>query len=97
MKNLKKRIEFLYPAIFVKEEDSENYQVIFPDLNIYTDGTSLSNAYLNAKDLLTVYFTYVLRYETDFNLPSAIENLAPKCKPNETVLIVNATVVPDEK
>ena len=97
MKNVNKKIEFLYPAIFVKDENDDTIQVIFPDLNIYTDGKSLPDAYMNAKDLLTVYFTYALRYETEFNMPSKFDSLVTKCKPNETVLIVNATVVPEEK
>ena len=40
--------QYLYPAIFVKDED-DAYQVIFPDLDIFTDGVNLSEAYLAAK------------------------------------------------
>ncbi len=96
MKNANKKIEFLYPAIFVRDEDLDTFQVVFPDLNIYTDGKNLSEAYLNAKDLLTVYFTYAMRYQTDFNMPSKMEGMLAKCRANETVMIVNATVYADE-
>ncbi len=82
---------FLYPAIFVKDED-ESYQVIFPDLDIFTDGKNLSEAYLYAKDLLRVYFSYALKYETEYNLPSKIEELSQKCKANETAMFVDAVV-----
>lgn len=83
--------QYLYPAIFIRDED-DSYQVIFPDLNIYTDGKNLSEAYLCAKELLRVYFSYAVKYEIDYNKPTKLEVLAPKCKPNETVMYVDATV-----
>lgn len=88
---MKKKLQFLYPAIFVKLEEGL-YQVIFPDLNIYTEAESLAKAYLYAKDLLYVYFSYAVKYETDFNKPSHLETLLPKCKQNETVMYVEADV-----
>lgn len=86
-----KKYQFLYPAIFVKD-DLGSCQVIFPDLNIYTDGKNVSEAYLYAKDLLRVYFSYALKYEIEYNKPSKIENLMPKCKENETVMYIDAVV-----
>lgn len=86
-----KKLQFLYPAIFVRDE-SDAYQVIFPDLDIYTDGKNMSEAYLYAKDLLTVYFSYAVKYDVDFNKPSKLETLIPKCKQNETVMYIDALV-----
>lgn len=86
-----KKYQFLYPAIFVKEEDG-GVQAIFPDLNIYTDGKNLSEAYIRAKDLLEVYFTYALRYETEYNKPSKIEPIIQKCKENETAMYIDTIV-----
>ena len=86
-----KKYRFLYPAIFMKDE-SGACQVIFPDLNIYTDGANMSEAYLYAKDLLRVYFTYALKYETEYNKPTKLEALLPKCKENETVMYIDALV-----
>ena len=92
MKAKHKEYQFVYPAIFVQDEDDGTYQVIFPDLNIYTDGANLSRAYLYAKDLLRVYFSYAMKYDTEFNHPSKLEDLLPKCKKNETVMYVDAVV-----
>lgn len=86
-----KKIQFLYPAVFVKDEDG-SYQVIFPDLDIYTDGKTLDEAYLYAKNLLHVYFTYAVKYETDFNKPTKIEKLQARSKENESVMYVETTV-----
>ena len=86
-----RKYHFVYPAIFVKDEDG-SYQVVFPDLEIFTNGKDLSEAFLSAKDLLSVYFAYAVKYETDFNKPTRLESLLPKCRTNETVMYVDAVV-----
>lgn len=88
----KKEYQFLYPAIFVRDEEEGSYQAIFPDLNIYTDGKDLVETYLNAKDLLSAYFIYAVKYDTEFNAPSAVGKLLEKCKKDEMVLLVDAIV-----
>lgn len=90
-----KRRQFLYPAIFISDEDG-SYQVIFPDLNIYTDGQNMSEAYINAKDLLKVYFMYATKYEVDYPKPTKIENIMSKCKAKEVAMYVDAIVELDE-
>lgn len=86
-----KKIRFVYPAIFVKSAEGD-CQVIFPDLNIYTDGKNTSEAFINAKDLLQVYFSYAVKYEIEYNTPTKIEELLPKCKQNEVIMYVDAVV-----
>ncbi len=88
---MKKKLQFVFPAIFVKLED-DTYQVVFPDLDIYTDGKTMSEAYVNAKDLLRVYFAYAVKYDIDFNSPSKIETLMSRCKDNETTMLIDAIV-----
>ena len=86
-----KKYQFLYPAIFIKDEDNA-YQVIFPDLDIYTDGANLSEAYMYAKGLLKAYFTYALKYEIEYNKPTKLEKVLANCKENETAMYVDAVV-----
>ena len=40
--------QFLFPAVFFKDEDI--FTVLFPDLNITTEGETVEEAYLFAKD-----------------------------------------------
>lgn len=94
---MKKKHQFLYPAIFIRDEEDGSYQAVFPDLNIYTDGKNMSEAYLYAKDLLKVYFSYALKYETEYNKPRRAEEFMAKCKPNETVMYVDAVVELEEE
>ena len=88
---MKKKVQFLYPAIFIKDEDG-SCQVVFPDLNLSTDGKDMPEAYLSAKDMLYVYFSYVMKYETEFNSPSKLENIRAKCRANEVAMYIDAVV-----
>lgn len=82
--------QFLYPAIFFKIDDE--YRVIFPDLEISTDGSTFEEAYMFAKDLLRVYFVYVLKNDLDYNLPSTYEDVQATCKGNEKVAMIDAII-----
>lgn len=87
-----KKLQFIYPAVFYKEEDETGFQVYFTDLNIYTDGKDLDEAYLNAKNLLSVYFNYAVKYEVDVNAPSKLEKIRERCKKGELVMLIDALV-----
>ena len=87
-----KKLQFIYPAVFLKNEEDESFQVFFTDLNIFTDGKDMDEAYLNARNLLSQYFNYAVKYEVDVNAPSKIEKLIEKCKPGETVMHIDALV-----
>ncbi len=85
---------FAYPALFFEDEGIIN--VRFPDLDISTQGDNFTEAFLFAKDLLRVYFCYVLKYDLDFNLPSKVEDLIKTCKKGEIAMIVDAMVGPKD-
>ena len=87
-----KKLQFVYPAVFLKDEEDGLFQVLFPDLNIYTDGKNMDDAQLNAKNLLKQYFGYAIKYDVDVNTPSDIQKMIEKCKPGETVMLIDAIV-----
>lgn len=78
--------QFLFPAVFVKDE--EGYTAIFPDLNISTEGETIEEAYLFAKDYLKVYCTYVVKFDLDIDTPSRYEKIVQKY-PNDFVQLVD--------
>lgn len=82
--------QFLFPAIFVKEEDK--YIVLFPDLNITTDGETIEEAYLFAKDSLKVYCSYAEKYEIEMDMPSKYETIQEK-NPKDLVMLVDCFVM----
>ena len=83
---------YTYPAVFIKDEENDDYKVFFPDLEITTDGAFLEEAYLYAKACLKAYFVYVEKYDMDFNMPSEYELVKSACNKDEVVMLVDADV-----
>ena len=81
---------YVYPAVFYK--DGEMYRVIFPDIQLETDGKIIEEAFLYAKEFLKSYFVYVNKYDLDFNYPSDYETVSAKCKDGDILMLVDAEV-----
>ena len=89
---------YIYPAIFIKDEEDGVYRVLFPDLDITTDGAFMEEAYLYAKELLKAYFNYIEEYDFDYNLPTDYEMVKKGCEKEDVVMLVDAQVkVKEEK
>ena len=85
--------QFLYPAVFVKGE--EEVVASFPDLGITTDGSSVEEAFLFAKDYLRVYCTYALKYEMELSRPSFFEDTLAK-NTKDAVMLIDAIIFPED-
>lgn len=83
---------FAYPAVFIKDKENDNYQVLFPDLELTTDGNFVEEAFLYAKSALKAYFVYVEKYDLDFNLPTDFEMVKKSCNPDEIVMLIDAEI-----
>lgn len=88
---------FVYPAIFIKDEEDGVYRVLFPDLDLTTDGSFVEEAFLYAKELLKAYFTYVEKYDFDFNEPTDYELIKKTCDEGDIVMLIDAQVKSVEK
>ena len=83
---------YIYPAIFIKDKEDNVYRVLFPDLEVTTDGAIVEEAYLYAKECLKSYFKYVEKYDLDFNMPTDFEDIKRSANPNDYVMLVDATL-----
>lgn len=83
--------QFIFPAVFFQEEGETDYTVVFPDLNIFTDGKTLVEAFLFAKDYLRVYCTYAKKYDMEIDKPSKFTDITSKF-PNGICMLVDALV-----
>ncbi len=87
---------FVYPAIFIKD-DEEVVRVLFPDLELTTDGSFIEEAYLFAKEMLKAYFTYIEKYDLDFNQPTDFDIVKKSCEEGDIVMLVDAEIEGKEK
>ncbi len=83
--------QYIFPAVFFQEEGESDYTVVFPDLNIYTDGKTLIEAFLFAKDYLKVYCTYAKKYEQEITNPTKLTDIINKF-PKAICMLVDALV-----
>ena len=81
---------FVYPAIFIRDEEDEVYRVLFPDLDITTDGAFMEEAFLYAKEVLKAYFAYIEKYDLDFNEPTDYEMIKKNCETSDIVMLIDA-------
>ena len=84
-------MRYVYPAIFVKDEDS-SYKVLFPDLDLQTDGKIMEEAFVFAKGFLKSYFVYVELYDMDYNLPTDYETCKKQNSFADEIMLIDAEV-----
>ncbi len=83
--------QFIFPAVFFQEEGETDYTVVFPDLNIFTEGKTLVEAFLFAKDYLRVYCTYAKKYDMEIDKPSKFVEVSQKFS-NGICMLIDALV-----
>ncbi len=81
--------QFVFPAIFYKKEDK--YVVLFPDLNMATEGETMEEAYMFAKESLKVYCSYIQKYELELEQASKYEEICEK-NPKDIVMLIDCFV-----
>lgn len=59
--------QFLFPAVLYFDEENDKYSVAFYDLDIFTEGNTVEEAFKSAKDFL---YTYV---KCSFHINGEIE------------------------
>lgn len=83
---------FVYPAIFFKDNEDDNYKVLFPDIELTTYGKIIEEAFLYAKEFLKEYFVQVLKHDLDYNDPTSFTEVVKDCKKDDIVMLIDATV-----
>jgi len=87
--------QFVFPAVLFTQEDN-SYLVSFPDLDIFTEGATIEEAFLFAKDYLRVYLTYALKFDLDYNQPTKFEEVVLQHKDALCVLLIDAVISPKD-
>jgi len=83
--------QFVYPIVLYLDNETNCYTVAFHDLDIYTEGDTVEEAFLKAKEFLEAYFGCVVEFDETPEQASKYLEVAQKNKEN-IVLLVNATL-----
>lgn len=89
---------FVYPAVFYYDSEYQNYAVAFPDVNIYTDGDTMEDAYKNAQEYLLSYLDCCEQLGKNPEQPSDFASVSGAHKnANESVMLVAVDFKSDKK
>lgn len=81
-------IQFVYPAVFyVQEDEIEPFCVYFPDLDIGTEGISVEEAFLFAKEYLKLHLTTAIKNDIEYERPSKYQEISKKFSAYKTMLV----------
>ena len=82
---------YIYPAVLTFDTESCMFIISFYDLDLFTEGATVEEAYLNAKSYLENYIACALKFDVDINPPSTFENTEKEFK-NDKVIMVEAQI-----
>ena len=80
---------FVYPAIFVEDEDEVVASI--PDLELVIEGDTFEEAYLFAKNYLKEYCVYALKQDFEMPTPSFYADIA---KGGDKTMLLDTFVFP---
>ena len=80
--------KFVYPAIFYYDNDYNTYAVALPDVNIYTEGDTIEDAYKNAQEFLLSYLDCCEQLNQSPENPSVFSEVVNTHK-QDTVMLVS--------
>ena len=82
---------YVYPAIFYYNQEENNYTVAFADLDIFTEGETIEDAYSSAKDFLYAYIKCSMHIYNDVDSPSSFEKVKAEHE-KDLVMLVDVSV-----
>lgn len=83
--------QYTFPAIFYKDEENDSYTVAFADLDIFTEGETIEEAYDSAKEFLQAYIKYSLKEYGEIEQASSFDDVK-KQHEKETIMLVDVNV-----
>ncbi|MBE7076624.1 MAG: hypothetical protein E7374_01885 [Clostridiales bacterium] len=83
--------DLVYPAIVIKDDEKGTntgfFSILIPDLGISTDGESVVDAYIKAKEYLCATVDCAIKFDCEINAPSEFEKVYKDNKENIVLLI----------
>ena len=87
--------QFIFPAVLYKDSEGNGYTIVLHDINVCTEGATVEEAFINAKEYLEVYCRCALEYNGEVEKASKFADVEAESK-NNIVLLVDA-VLPNGK
>ena len=82
--------QFVFPVVLYRDAENRGYTIVFHDLDICTEGVSVEDAFLRAKDFLEVYCRCALEYNGEIEPATKFADV--KTEAQNIVLLVDAEI-----
>ncbi len=80
--------QFVFPAVLYKDTENRGYTILLNDVNICTEGSSVEDAFLRAKEMLEIYCRCAIEYNGEIEEATKYENV--EAEKSNIVLLVDA-------
>ncbi len=81
--------DLVYPAILYKDKETGWFTIALHDLGIVTQGETVEQAFLNAKDYLNSMYECAVKFDCELDAPTPFINLWKDNK-GSIILLVDA-------
>lgn len=85
-------MDFIFPAVFYKDEENKDYLVAFEDVRIYCEGKTIEDAFFTARRYLRDFCKLSLKMFGEVREKPRTYLEARQNHKNEVVLLVDAEV-----
>ena len=85
--------DLVYPAVIYKDENDQGYTIAIHDLGIVTEGETVVEAYIKAKEYLCAMVDCAIKFNCDIEAPTDFDAVYKKNalgKEKNIVLLVDA-------
>jgi len=87
--------QFIFPAVLYKDDEGRGYTIILNDVNICTEGVSVEDAFMRAKEFLEVYCRCAIEYNGEVDPATKYEDV--EVDKTNIVLLVDAEYDGEQK
>lgn len=77
----------MYPAVLYYDNDADCYSVAIHDIGVFTEGETIEEAYLSAKEFLSVYTEYTIELKSDFEAATPYIDVKKENEKNIVLLV----------
>lgn len=82
--------QFVFPAVLYKDKENRGYTIILHDISVCTEGETVEEAFLRAKEFLETYCRCALEYNGEVEEATKYEDVEKES--NNIVLLVDAQI-----
>ncbi len=86
--------QFVFPAVLYKDAEGRGYTIVLHDLNICTEGNSVEDAFLRAKEFLETYCRCALQYNGEVEPATKYEDVVTD---RQNIVLLVDSIIDDGK